>query len=76
MRAPAWLRPDARITGAALCAAGLALVSLPWLLAAALGVESLAAAFWFWGRAAEDAVAWRPQERAVGMTAGYRFLRA
>jgi hypothetical protein len=48
-------RLSLRHVGTFLCAAGLALVALPSLIAAALGVESLAAAFWLWGRAAPDA---------------------
>src|SRR5262245_668175 len=44
---------DARTIGAALCLAGLALLGTTSLLGAALGVELLAAAFWWWARAAE-----------------------
>ena len=47
---------DARTVGAVLCLAGLALLIWPSLLAAALGVELLAAAFWVWARADADAV--------------------
>ncbi|HEY3216291.1 MAG TPA: hypothetical protein VGK93_07350 [Candidatus Eisenbacteria bacterium] len=47
-------RLDARVTGSVLCAAGLLLSSFPWLLAGAVGLELLAAAFWVWARAAED----------------------
>ncbi len=48
------LKPDARVTGAALSVAGLVLVWLPSLWAGALGLELLAAAFWCWARAAPD----------------------
>ena len=41
------------LVAAALCAAGFALLMLPRLLFAALGVECLAAAFWLSARAAE-----------------------
>ena len=46
---------NARLAGGLLCAAGLALLGVPRLLAAALGLELLALAFWAWARAAEDA---------------------
>jgi hypothetical protein len=42
------------VTGGALCAAGFVLIGWPSLFAAALGIELVAAGFWFWGRAAED----------------------
>ena len=45
---------DARTFGAVLCLAGLALLLWPSLLAAALGVELLAGAFWWWARAADN----------------------
>jgi hypothetical protein len=47
---------DARAVGAALCITGLTLLVWPSLLAAALGVELLATAFWWWARAADDPV--------------------
>lgn len=43
-----------RTAGGLLCAAGLALLVLPARFAPALGVEALAAGFWWWARAAED----------------------
>ena len=48
------LRPGPRATGGLLCAAGLALLALPARFAPALGVEALAAGFWWWARASED----------------------
>jgi hypothetical protein len=45
---------DARTVGAVMCIAGLTLLLWPSLLAAALGVELLAGAFWWWARAAEN----------------------
>jgi hypothetical protein len=48
------LRPSSSTTGGLLCAAGLALLLLPSRFAPALGVEALAAGFWWWARAAED----------------------
>jgi len=57
MRAP-WLGElfaDARRTGIALCAVGVALLFAPSLLTAALGLELIGAAFWWWARAAPDA---------------------
>lgn len=48
------LRPAPRSAGGLLCAAGLALLLLPAPFAPALGVEALAAGFWWWARAAED----------------------
>ena len=51
------LAVDARnlpIVAGALCAAAFALLLVPRLLAAALGVECLAAAFWLSARAAQD----------------------
>lgn len=47
-------RPAPRTVGGLLCAAGLALLVLPARFAPALGVEALAAGFWWWARAAED----------------------
>src|SRR5439155_15220902 len=46
---------DPRRVGIALCTLGVALLWVPSLLAAALGLELVAAAFWWWGRADEDA---------------------
>jgi len=51
------LRFDARTIGGLLCAAGLALLAHPALVAAALGVELLAAGFWCWARVSDDAEA-------------------
>jgi hypothetical protein len=48
------LRPDARLLGALLCLAGLLLLGVRSLLAGALGLELLAAAFWCWARSASD----------------------
>lgn len=48
------LRPDPRVTGGLLCAAGFALLAWDGLLAAALGAELLATAFWWWARASDD----------------------
>jgi hypothetical protein len=49
-----WRRPGAGFIGALLCIAGLALIPRPPVWAAALGVELMATAFWWWARAAED----------------------
>ncbi len=45
---------DPTLSGGLLCAAGLALLGWPSLLAAAVGLELFAAGFWWWARAAED----------------------
>ena len=50
-----FLRIDTRVAGGVLYAAGLALLTPRPLLAAALGLELLAAAFWLWARASADA---------------------
>src|SRR5437867_2368598 len=52
---PGVTRDGARVAGAILCVLGLALLVPSVLVASALGIESLAAAFWCWARAAEDA---------------------
>ncbi len=57
MPAPRFLRvprPGAHVTGVLLCVPGLALLWLPSLWAAALGLELVATAFWWWARAAPD----------------------
>jgi len=54
MRFLSHLVPGPRPTGGLLCAAGLALVVLPARFAPALGVELLAAGFWWWARASEE----------------------
>ena len=51
LRFPGWNLP---LLAAALCAAGFVLLAVPRLLAAALGVECIAAAFWLSARAAEN----------------------
>jgi hypothetical protein len=48
-------RLSARHVGAVLCGAGLGLLWFPSLLVTALGAELLAAAFWLWARATENA---------------------
>ncbi len=48
-------RPNARVVGGVLCAVGLVLLWVPSLIIAALGAEMLAAAFWVWARATENA---------------------
>jgi hypothetical protein len=53
----AFLR-DPRAAGAVLCLAGLALLATPALVTAALGLELVAGAFYWWARAAE-----RPAEQ-------------
>jgi hypothetical protein len=53
MRPLLHLRPDAHSAGGLLCAAGLALLVVPARFAPALGVESLAAGFWWWARASD-----------------------
>src|SRR2546426_10037173 len=54
-------RPGARVAGAVLCTVGLALLCLRSQLAAAVGLEAVAMAFWVWARAAEDAEAQAPR---------------
>ena len=51
MRLLSRLAPGPRIVGGVLCASGLALLALPARFAPALGVELLAAGFWWWARA-------------------------
>jgi hypothetical protein len=46
--------PNPSLSGGLLCATGFVLIGWPSLLAAALGIELVAAGFWSWGRAAED----------------------
>jgi len=46
--------PDPKLAGTLLCVPGLILLWLPSLFAAALGLELVAAAFWWWARAAVD----------------------
>ncbi len=46
--------PDPTLSGGLLCATGFALLGWPSLLAAALGLELVAAGFWCWARVAED----------------------
>jgi hypothetical protein len=48
------LLPGPRPAGGLLCAAGLALIVLPARFAPALGVELLAAGFWWWARASDE----------------------
>lgn len=53
MRAtPSW---DAVAVGGGLCLGGFGLLFVPSLLAAPIGLEAIALAFWLWARAAEDA---------------------
>jgi len=47
-------RPGAQITGMLLCIPGMMLLWLPSLWAAALGIELIGTAFWWWARAAPD----------------------
>jgi len=54
MRTPSLSRPDARLAGGMLCAAGFALLFARDRFAPALGIELLAAAFWWWARATEE----------------------
>jgi hypothetical protein len=54
MRFLSHLLPGPRPVGGLLCAAGLALIVLPARFAPALGVESLAAGFWWWARASDE----------------------
>ena len=56
MRFLSHLVPGPRPVGGLLCAAGLALVVLPARFAPALGVELLAAGFWWWARASDEPV--------------------
>jgi hypothetical protein len=51
-----WFGIDARRIGAALTLAGFALLTLRPVLAAAVGVELIAAAFLLWARASDDAI--------------------
>lgn len=54
MRFLSHLIPGPRRAGGLLCAAGLALIVLPARFAPALGVELLAAGFWWWARASDE----------------------
>ncbi len=81
MPPPRW-RVDARTLGGAVCAAGLALLAARPLLSAALGLELVALAFWWWARAAEDAAeqvprwAWlRRPAQALWLAAAVGVLR-
>jgi hypothetical protein len=55
-RLPLRIRADVGGIGAVLCIGGLALVLAPPLIAAALGVELIAFAFWLWARVDAQAV--------------------
>ena len=55
MTRPSWMRLSLNAVAPLLCAVGFALLATPWLLAAAFGIECLAAAFWLASRAAADA---------------------
>ncbi|MBI1796996.1 MAG: hypothetical protein HY076_02165 [Candidatus Eisenbacteria bacterium] len=48
-------------TGGLLCGAGFVFLALPPLIAAAVGLELMAAGFWVWARAAEDRVGQLPR---------------
>ena len=50
---PRW-RFDSGLSGAIACVSGIALLLIPSLLACALGLELLSAAFWLWARSAAD----------------------
>ena len=54
MRLLSRLTPGPRLAGGSLCAAGIALIALPARFAPALGVELLAAGFWWWARAGDE----------------------
>ena len=54
MRAPLRLLPGPRVVGGVLCAAGIVLVLLPARFAPALGLELLAAGFWWWARCSDE----------------------
>ncbi len=61
MRLPAPPRLDARLAGGLLCAAGLVLLLPRARFAPALGVELLAAGFWWWARATEEPARYVPR---------------
>jgi len=65
-----------QIVGAVLCAAGLALVATRPPLLGALGLELLAAAFWWWARAAPDAAEQLPRWNWLRRPAGAMWLAA
>ncbi len=54
MRLLSHLVPGPLPAGGLLCTAGLALVAMPARFAPALGVELLAAGFWWWARASDE----------------------
>jgi hypothetical protein len=55
MRALRRLKPDLRTVGGLLCVVGFTLLARGALFLSALGLEAIAAAFWLWARASDDA---------------------
>ena len=77
-RGPAAARPalQSQVEGALLCAVGLGLVALRPPLLGALGLELIAAAFWWWARSAPDAAEQLPRWTWLRRPAGAMWLAA
>src|SRR5262245_58348635 len=65
-----------QVAGALLCSAGLALVAMRPPLLGALGLELIAAAFWWWARSAPDAAEQLPRWNWLRRPAGAMWLAA
>lgn len=76
MRFSSRLAPGPRLAGGSLCAAGIALIALPARFAPALGVELLAAGFWWWARAGDDPARQVPRWRWLRRPATALWLAA
>ena len=58
---PARARRNSALVGGVLCTAGFVLLATSSLLAAAVGLELMAAGFWYWARGAEDRLGQLPR---------------
>ena len=70
------MSPAGNLVGALMCAAGLALVAARPPLLGALGVELIAAAFWWWARGAPDAAEQLPRWNWLRRPAAALWLAA